>query len=184
MPKFVSGYNYSQFGNQTSNPQFQNPTVYDPKINFTLLRGRQQLKFGYEFQTIFTEVEDFNPTFGQDTYNGGFSYYSTAANAGASTLSASDTGTKEAVGLADFLFGARDTYQLNNFVVAHLNQRMNYFYVQDDIRVNSKLTVNAGLRYELVTPQWESNNLLANYNPATQSLVQASRRARFITARW
>ncbi len=168
----VSGF--SQFGNQTSNPQFQNPTVYDPKVNLTYLRGRQQLKFGYEYQSIFTAVEDFNPTFGQDTYNGGFSFYSTTPNAGASTLSASDTGTKEAVGLADFLFGARDTYQLNNFVIAHLNQRMHYFYVQDDIRVNSKLTVNAGLRYELVTPQWESNNMLANYNPATQSLIQAS----------
>jgi hypothetical protein len=161
---------FSQFGNQGSNPQFQNPTVYDPKVNFTLLRGRQQLKFGYEYQAIYTTIDDFNPVFGQDTYNGGYSF----AGGSASALSSSNTGTKEAVALADFLFGARDTYQLNNFVIVHLNQRMNFMYVQDDIRVNSKLTVNAGLRYELVTPQWESNNMLANYNPATQSLVQAT----------
>ncbi len=161
---------FSQFGNQGSNPQFQNPTVYNPKVNFTLLKGRNQIKVGYEYQAVYTTIDDFNPTFGQDTYNGGYSYTGTSA----STLSASNVGTREAVALADFLFGARDTYQLNNFVIVHLNQLYNFMYVQDDIRVNSRLTVNAGLRYELVTPQWESNNLLANYNPATQSLVQAT----------
>ncbi len=153
--------NFSQFGNQGSNPQFQNPYIFNPKVNYTWIVGRSTYKIGYEYQAIFTTIDDFNPVYGQDTYNGGFSY----TGASASTLSASDTGTKEAVALADFLFGARDTYQLNNFVNVHLNQRMNYFYFQDDIRVNSRLTVNAGLRYELVTPQWESNNLLANYDP-------------------
>ena len=166
----VSGF--TQFGNQGSNPQFQNPTVYNPKVNFTLLRGRHQIKIGYEYQAVYTTIDDFNPVYGQDTYNGGYS--NGAVGASASQLSAQNTGYKEAVALADFLFGARDTYQLNNFVIVHLNQRYNFMYVQDDIRVNSKLTINAGLRYELVTPQWESNNMLANYNPATQSLVQAT----------
>jgi hypothetical protein len=161
---------YSQFGNQGSNPQFQNPYVYNPKINYTQIRGRSTYKVGYEYQAIFTQIDDFNPVYGQDTYNGGFSY----TGATASALSSADTGTKEAVALADFLFGARDTFQLNNFVIVHLNQRMHYFYFQDDIRLNSKLTINAGLRYELVTPQWESHNLLANYDPASQSLITAT----------
>jgi len=160
---------FSQFGNQGSNPQFQNPTVYNPKVNFTLLRGRNQFKFGYEYQAIYTQIDDFNPVYGEDTYNGGYSFNGTA-----SALSASNTGTKEGVALADFLFGARDTYQLNNFVVVHLNQRMNFMYAQDDVRVSSKFTVNAGLRYELATPQWEQNNKLANYDPDTQSLIQAT----------
>ena len=161
---------YSQFGNQGSNPQFQNPSVYNPKVNYTKIVGRSTYKMGYEYQSIFTEIDDFNPVYGQDTYNGGFSY----AGASASALSASDTGTKEAVALADFLFGARSAYQLNNFVIVHLNQRMHYLYLQDDIRVNSRLTVNAGLRYELVTPQWESNNLLSNFDPGSASLITAS----------
>ena len=35
---------FSQFGNQGSNPQFQNPYVYNPKANFTLLHGRNSYK--------------------------------------------------------------------------------------------------------------------------------------------
>lgn len=159
----VSGF--SQFGNQGSNPQFQNPYIYNPKINYTKIVGRSTYKFGYEYQAIFTTIDDFNPVYGQDTYNGGFSY--------PTLTTSSDTGTKEAVALADFIFGARDTYQLNNFQIVHLNQRMHYWYVQDDVRVNSKLTVNAGLRYELVTPQWESGNLLSNFDPGIQALIQA-----------
>jgi hypothetical protein len=161
--------NYSQFGNQGSNPQFQDPHVFNPKINYTEIRGRSTYKVGYEYQAIFTRIDDFNPVDGQDTYNGGYSY----TGASASALSGSDAGTKEAVALADFLFGARDTFQLNNFVVVHLNQRMHSFYLQDDVRLTSKLTVNAGLRYELATPQWEKNNQLANYDPTTQSLITA-----------
>ncbi|MBB6144658.1 hypothetical protein HNQ77_002614 [Silvibacterium bohemicum] len=161
--------NYSQFGNQGSNPQFQDPYIFNPKANYTRIVGRSTYKVGYEYQSIFTTIDDFNPVYGQDTYNGGYSF----TGASSSVLSGSDSGTKEAVALADFLFGARDTFQLNNFVHVHLNQRMNFMYLQDDVRVNSRLTVNAGLRYELVTPQWESNNLLSNYDPTTQSLIQA-----------
>jgi hypothetical protein len=168
----VSGF--SQFGNQGSNPQFQDPYVFNPKINYTLIRGRSTYKVGYEYQAIFTTIDDFNPTYGQDTYNGGFSFDGVGTTpASSALLSTSDQGTKEAVGLADFLFGARDTYQLNNFVIVHLNQRMHDMYFQDDIRVNSRLTVNAGLRYELVTPQWESSNKLSNFDPGTNSLIQA-----------
>ncbi len=163
------GGGFTQFGSQGSNPQFQNPYIYNPKVNYTLLHGRNSYKIGYEYQAIFTTIDDFNPVYGQDTYNGSFSY--TGANQ--SALSKLDAGTKEAVGLSDFLFGARDTYQLNNLAVVHLNQRMHNFYFQDDIRVSSRLTVNAGLRYELVTPQWESGNLLSNYDPVNQVLIQA-----------
>jgi hypothetical protein len=181
--------NFSSFGTQGSNPQFQNPYVFNPKINYTWIHGRSSYKFGYEYQAIFTTIDDFNPVYGEDTYNGGYSFDGIPgvcpANSPAGSMtppptssclsgSSSNTGIKEAVAFADFLFGARDTYQLNNFVNVHLNQRMHNFYFQDDIRVNSRLTVNAGLRYELVTPQWESSNKLANYDPTTQSLIQAT----------
>ena len=35
------------------------------------------------------------------------------------------------------------------------------------------LTLNLGLRYEFATPQWDANNKLTNFDPATRTLLQA-----------
>jgi hypothetical protein len=43
--------------------------------------------------------------------------------------------------LADFLFGARSTYALNNNVIVNYRQRMHFAYLQDDFKVNQKLTL-------------------------------------------
>ncbi len=156
--------NFSTFGAQTSNPQFQNPFVIDPKINYSLIKGRHSMKFGWEFLSINTEVDDFNPVYGGETFSQGFSQ-----NGGGT----SDAGAAAAAYLADFLVGARDSYQLNNFRIVNYHQDMNFFYVQDDWKALPSLTVNAGLRYELVTPQWVDGNHLANFDPSTNTLIQA-----------
>lgn len=52
----ISGFN--QLRRQTSNPQFQNPTTFDPKFNFSWNKGRHAIKIGYEFQAIRTEIVD------------------------------------------------------------------------------------------------------------------------------
>ncbi len=155
---------FSQFGRQGSNPQFQNPFVVNPKVNYSKYLGRHTLKMGYEFQDITTTVNDFNPVFGQDTYNGLFS------NPGVASPS---TAQREAYALTDFMFGARDSYSLNNFVIVDLRQQMHFGYIQDDFKVNSKLTLNLGMRYEFGTPQWVADNRLANFDPATKTLLQA-----------
>jgi len=163
---------FSQFGSQPSNPQFQNPFAIDPKVNYTLLKGRNSMKFGYEYQSINTEIDDFNPVYGQDNYSGGFSAGLSNASAG-SYNSNGDAGIKEAAFLADFLVGARSLYQLNNFRIVNYHQRMNFIYFQDDMKLTRNFTVNAGMRYELATPQWVDGNHLANYDPNTNTLLQA-----------
>ena len=50
---------------------------------------------------------------------------------------------------------------------------MHFGYVQDDIKVDPRLTLNVGLRYEFATPQWEKDNFLTNYDPASNTLIQA-----------
>ncbi len=157
----VSGFN--AFGRQTSNPQFQNPTSFNPKINYSLVKGRHSLKVGYEFVAIRTEVLDVNPLYGADTYAGQFSKPSASSPADATTYN-----------LADFIFGLPSTIQLGNNFVTNLRQHVNSLYVQDDFRVNSKLTLNLGLRWEYATPIWERDNNWTNFDPGTNTLVKAA----------
>lgn len=155
----VSGW--TSWGRQSSNPQYQNPLAVDTRLNYSWLAGTHALKAGYEHQAINTEVDDVHPKYGADSYSGQFSRPAGAA---------ADPATYN---LADFLMGARSSYELVNPAVFNLRQRMHFLYLQDDWRVRHDLTVNAGVRYEFATPQWERDNHLTNFDPATNTLIQA-----------
>ncbi|HWQ55963.1 MAG TPA: TonB-dependent receptor [Bryobacteraceae bacterium] len=154
----ISGF--TSLGRQSSNPQFQNPFTVNPKMNFSKVAGRHSMKAGYEYQAIFTDIFDFNPQYGVNTYAGQFSRPTGASS-------------NNLYNLADFLMGAQSSYGLNNQIVLNYHQRMHFLYFQDDWKVSQKLTVNAGVRYEFATPQWEDKNRLSNYDPATNTLIQA-----------
>ena len=55
-----------------------------------------------------------------------------------------------------------------------MRQRFHFAYIQDDFKVNRKLTLNLGLRYEFGTPYYEKENRLSNYDPVTNSILLAS----------
>ncbi len=152
---------WTTWGRQNSNPQFQDPSVFNPRINYSWIMGRQSFKTGYEYQAIDTQIDDFNPKYGRDSYGGQFSRPGGAP---------SDPATYN---LADFLVGARSGYSIITPFLANLRQRMHFGYLQDDIKVDSKLTLNVGLRYEYATPQYEKNNFLTNYDPVSNTLIAA-----------
>ncbi|MBI2687380.1 MAG: TonB-dependent receptor [Acidobacteria bacterium] len=158
-PQSIQGY--SALGRQATNPQFQNPTVTNPRVSYTVTLGRQTLKFGAEFLAINTAVQDTNPLYGSDSYN---SQFSRPAGRASNNL----------YNLADFLFGARTQYELATLMVAEMRQRSYFGYVQDDIRVNNRLTLNIGLRYEYVTPFAEASDRLSNFDPSTNTIVKAT----------
>ncbi|MCU1323358.1 MAG: putative collagen-binding proteinTonB-dependent receptor family protein [Acidobacteriaceae bacterium] len=164
---------YTAFGAQNSNPQFQNPTIYNPKANFTWIKSKSSLKFGYEYQAVNTEVNDFNPSYGADTYGGLYASAGNPSNTGGLTAAQLTTQLQGPRNLADFMFGNRSQYSLTNYAIVNLRQRFNFMYIQDDMKITPNLTINAGLRYEIVTPQWEKDNKLANFDPTTNSMIQA-----------
>ncbi len=160
---YSSGVNgYTGFGVQGSNPQFQNPYVVNPKVNYSKIWRQHTFKAGYEMQSISTEIDDFNPKYGSDGFGGQFS------------RPASVTAANNAYNLVDFFYGARSNYQLNNAAIVNYRQNMHFFYFQDDWKVNKKLTLNLGLRYEYGTPQWERDGKLSNFDPTGVRLIPAS----------
>jgi len=157
--QLISGY--ADLGRQATNPQWQYPTVFTPKLNYTHRLGRHSLKAGLEWQHVQTEVQDVNPLYGRDEYAGRF------------TRPIGSSSTDNQYNLADFMFGLRSRYALSNILIANVRQNLYFGYLQDDFRLNSKLTLNLGLRYEYGTPQWEADNVLTNFDPASRTLIAA-----------
>ena len=69
--------------------------------------------------------------------------------------------------MADFLFGARSPYALTNEVVVDYRQRMNFFYFQDDWKVNPQTDSEPrrALRVR-ARRSGRRQNRLANFDPA------------------
>ncbi|HEX4277071.1 MAG TPA: TonB-dependent receptor [Bryobacteraceae bacterium] len=166
----VGGFN--GFGRQSTNPQFQNPTSFNPKFNYSWNHGRHSIKAGYEFIAVRTEVLDVNPLYGSDTYSGQFSKPTCAQIS--QPAGCTVPGDSTSFNLADFLFGLPSTIGLGNNVVTNQRQHIHSLYAQDDFKVTPKLTLNVGLRWEFATPIWERDNNWTNFDPATNTLIPAT----------
>jgi hypothetical protein len=170
---------FTGFGRQSTNPQWQDPALLDPKVNFTWIRGKHSLKFGYEYERVWMAVNDNNPLYGSFTYGGGYSACTAGtAVAGVGTCSAaagtpvnlSSTPVSDTY-WADFLFGTTNVYSLANYYVAHLTQNMHNLYAQDDWHILPKLTLNVGLRWEYGSPYADLYNRVSNWDPGSQTVL-------------
>ena len=159
-------------GRQTSNPQFQNPTSWDPKLNYSKQWNRHSFKMGYEYLQIHTEILDTNPLYGQDTYNGAFSKPTCAQLGQPSTCTITSDSTSYS--LADFYFGLPAQINLGSYTVVNLRQYVHSLYFQDDYRISSKLTLNVGMRWEFASPLYERDNNYSNFDPTTNTMIKAT----------
>jgi len=147
----ISGH--IRLGSPNFMPKFQHTDQFQYLDTLTWLKGRHQWKFGADVMfPMRNEYFDVAPTRGNLSFNGQF------------------TGNA----FADFLLGYAQRAQLTNVFVVDQRLWSTSFFVQDDWKATDKLTVNMGLRYDFMTPPYEAQNRMANFDPATASLVFAT----------
>jgi len=136
---------------------------YQVTDTMTLIHGIHSFRFGGEVNRRQINTFDTGTPLGAFTFNGQF----TNRGIGVPTVG---TG----IAMADFLLGAPGSvaYTVINGLTGDRKSEFSTF-VQDDIRLTSRLTVNLGLRYDLFTPIVEVAGRMANFVPALGDLFPA-----------
>ena len=117
--------------------------------NLSWVKGRHTIKFGGDFQVVTLYANstlsarpafNFTGVYTQDPQR--------------------RSGTGAAFG--DFLLGTTSSAAVSTRSISESRQKVVQGYVQDDWAVNSRLTLNAGVRYELALPFYETENKYSN----------------------
>ena len=127
---------------------------YQIRDDISLTKGAHQLKFGASW-AIYKKVQDlFGTTQGSFNFDGTFT-----TPAGLKSKPGND--------LADFLLGTAKSY--SELAVQDSGKWNNVSwaaYVQDNWRVNRRLTLNLGLRWDGVPHTYEASNRMGNFYPS------------------
>ncbi len=137
--------------------------TYQFSDSLLAVRGRHALKIGFEFRKLEYDTWNAGANSGQFNFN---------------TLPTANLQTqKQGIGFASYLLG------IPNGATVALQYKEGYkfrwnavtAYVQDDYRLNNRLTLNVGLRWETETPRRELANQQSNFNLRTLSLDMAGK---------
>jgi hypothetical protein len=127
----------------------------DAQDNILWTKGRHNLTFGFQWQTL----QD-NETFALDAA------FTFSNNETAQFVNGALSGTT-GLGYASYLLGMVDSSSNTQDSVTETGGRYKTYawYVQDDFKVNSRLTLNLGLRWDIWGPFAEVENRMSFFNP-------------------
>ena len=131
----------------------------------SMQRGRHSFKFGLDWRWERLDViQPASPT-------GNFSFNTLFTNSQAIPTIGSALSGFTGNALASFLLGQVQTFSIDiQQNVLRPRAHIQEYFVQDDFKANSRLTINAGLRYTLNFPSTEADNQGAVFNLQTQQL--------------
>ena len=156
LPAFLIG-GYQQLGSPPSTASQFGTSVTQIADSLVWLKGRHSLKIGADLRWERLNVlQPPSPT-GSFTFSNLFSDLPGTAN----------TGTP----FASFLLGQVQQFSID-LQQQEVRNRAHFqeYFVQDDWRVSSRVTVNAGVRYTLNFPSTEEHNQAAVFNLDTEQL--------------
>jgi hypothetical protein len=144
---------YSSLGHPNCNSRtLQTNNAFQADESLSWVRGSHSLKFGFEYR--------FMETNGIDNYQAAGKFQFNALETADPT-----NATKTGNAMASFLLGNVDTGTLKVFAYYPRN-RYQYLagYAQDDWKLNSRTTINIGLRYDLFYPRYEKLDNLSTFD--------------------
>jgi Carboxypeptidase regulatory-like domain len=143
LPAFGFSNGFTGIGPGTQYPANSATQTYQYVDNFTVIRGAQTLKAGFDLRrTRLTSIVG-NSARGSTTFTGQYTNLPSAA---------STTGSS----MADLLLGVPQSIASSvGDGVAHNYTNLYSIYLQDDWKITSRLTLNLGIRYEYASPYVE-----------------------------
>ena len=157
--------NYGFEGSADFLPKKQVPMQYQYNDTISLVRGKHTLKFGASVYLPMRNVFQDEPGTRGDL---GFTSVFTCQHS-APGKCVSGTG----LSYADGLLGYVQSTQLTNVFFVDQRLWMASGFAEDDWKATPKLTLNLGLRYDFATPPLEAKNRMADFDPASGSLIFA-----------
>jgi hypothetical protein len=144
----------SNLGSPTYLPAIERQTTYSVSDTFTFIHGKATWKFGGEIRPEHFSI--YEPAYPRGFLSFTHQYTDNAGAPG--------TGGNS---LADLLTGQNSGGNINNLNDIDYYRHTYALFLQNDWRVEPKLTLNLGMRYEYYSPVFSKNSAQANFNPIT-----------------